>query len=96
MAIPELTVVDRPDNGRYELLLDGERVGLADYRLDESVMTIPHVETSPEHRGKGFADGLMAGLLDDVRKRSLTVRPTCPFAAKHMDSNPAVHDLIAH
>lgn len=95
MATSELTVVDRPDERRYELLLDGERVGLADYQLDESVMTIPHVETSPEHRGKGFADSLMSGVLDDVRKRELKVRPLCPFAAKHMDNNPAVHDLIA-
>ncbi|BAN01532.1 GNAT family N-acetyltransferase [Ilumatobacter coccineus] len=95
MADPELTVVDVPDDGRYELRLDGDTVGLATYRLADGVITIPHVETSPKHRGKGFADTLMRGILDDVRQRQLLVRPLCPFAAAHMDADPAHHDLLA-
>ena len=90
-----LTVVDRPDAGRYELHLDGERVGLADYSIRDGVITIPHVETDPQHRGKNFAARLMAGALDDIRERGMTVRPLCPYAAAYMQRHPDTQDLVA-
>lgn len=90
-----LTVVDVPDANRYELLLDDTRVGLADYSISNDVMTIPHVETDPEHRGKNFAARLMAGVLDDVRAKKLTVRPVCPYAAAYIQRRPDTQDLLA-
>jgi len=92
----QLAVVNRPDDGRYELHLAGQRVGLADYSLSGNVITIPHVETDPAHRGKNFAARLMAEILDDVRSRSLTVRPLCPYADAYMRRNPATEDLRAN
>jgi predicted GNAT family acetyltransferase len=91
----QLEVVDLGDGHRYELRLDGERVGSADYRVTDGVMTIPYVETKPAHRGKDFAARLMAGVLDDVRARELTVQPTCSYAAAYMRRRPETHDLIA-
>jgi predicted GNAT family acetyltransferase len=91
----QLEVVDLGDGHRYELRLDGERVGSADYRVSDGVMTIPHVETELVHRGKEFAARLMAGVLDDVRARELTVQPTCSYAAAYMRRRPETHDLIA-
>jgi predicted GNAT family acetyltransferase len=90
-----LQVVDVPAAGRYELTLDGDRVGWADYGLSGGVATIPHVETVPAHRGKDFAARLMAGVLDDVRARNLRVRPICPYASAYMRRRPETHDLIA-
>jgi predicted GNAT family acetyltransferase len=94
-ANDQLAVVDRPDDQRYELHLDGERVGLADYSLSGEVMTIPHVRTEPVHRGKNFAAQLMAGVLDDVRSRKLTVRPLCSYADAYMRRNTDTEDLRA-
>ena len=91
----QLEVVDLGAGHRYELLLDGERVGSADYRVSDGVMTIPHVETEPAHRGKDFAARLMASVLDDVRARQLTVQPTCSYAAAYMRCRPETHDLLA-
>ena len=90
-----LIVVDVPDARRYELRLDGKRVGLADYSLSDGVMTIPHVTTDPEHRGKNFAAQLMAGVLDDVRARGLTVEPLCPYASAYMQRHSDTNDLLA-
>lgn len=95
MADFEPTIVDRPNEGRYELHLGGDVIGLATYKIDNDVITIPHVETDPKHRGNGYAAILMDGILEDVRNRKLTVRPLCPFAAAHMDNDPALHDLVA-
>ena len=94
--VPEaLTVLDVPEVSRFELLLDGERVGLADYSLDGDVMTVPHVETDPEHQGKGFAAVLMAGVLESVRHRGRTIRPVCPYADAYMRRHPDTADLRA-
>ena len=38
---------------------------------------------------------LMDGMLDDLRTRSLTINPTCPYAAAHMRDRPDTHDLYA-
>jgi hypothetical protein len=34
--VPEKTIADAPDHSRYELKLDGEIVGVADYKQDGS------------------------------------------------------------
>jgi predicted GNAT family acetyltransferase len=90
-----LTVQRRPGNNRYELLLDGSVVALADFLLRDDVVTIPHVETNPEHRGKDFAAQLMSGVLADVRERNQTVRPLCTYAAAYMQRHPESNDLLA-
>lgn len=92
---PDLTVTDRPDDGRYDLLLDGDVVGFATYRLRDGVMAIPHVETAPGHRGNGFADTLMSGIVAHVRERGLSIRPICPYAASFMHDNRSTHDVLA-
>jgi predicted GNAT family acetyltransferase len=94
-SLPSFEVVHAPEDRRYELHLDGQRVGLADYWVDGDVMTIPHVETDPAHRGKDFAARLMAGVLDEARARRLTIRPVCSYAALYMQRRPETHDLIA-
>ena len=88
-------VVDRPDRGRYELHLDDEVVGFATYSLHDDVITVPHVETTPAHRGKDFAARLMSGVVADVRARSLMIRPICGYANAYMRRNPDTHDLRA-
>jgi predicted GNAT family acetyltransferase len=90
-----LVVVDRPDTGRYELHLDGAVVGFATYALHEAIITVPHVETAPEHRGKDFAARLMDGVIADARARSLKIRPLCGYANAHLQRDPDSHDLRA-
>lgn len=90
----DLSVLDAPGASRFELLLDGERVGLADYSLDGDAMTVAHVETDPAHRGQGFAAVLMQGVLDSVRTNGQTIRPICPYAAAYMRERPETQDLL--
>jgi predicted GNAT family acetyltransferase len=91
----QLTMINLPNEQRYELRLNGARVGSADYRVRDGVMTIPHVETEPAHRGKEFAARLMAGVLDNARAQELVVNPTCSYAAAYMRRRPDTHELIA-
>lgn len=92
---PDLTVIDVPEASRFELLLAGQRVGLADYSIAEGVITVPHVETDPAHQGQGFAAVLMKGVLESVRSSDQRIRPLCPYAAAYMQRRPETQDLLA-
>lgn len=91
----DLNVVDRPDARRYELRRGDEVISFATYRLADGVVTIPHVETHWEYRGRGFADTLMAGIVDDARDRDLRIRAVCPFAAAFVRGYEPAHALLA-
>ena len=86
---------DNPERERYELVVDDRIVSIADYRLEGDVVVVPHVETDPELRGRGMADRLMRGMLDDLRLRARKIVPLCPFAAAFIDDHPEDADLIA-
>lgn len=88
-------VRDNPDRCRYELVVDGRIVSIADYRIEGETLVVPHVETDPELRGRGMADRLMRGMLDDLRTRELRITPICSFAAGFIRDHPGDADLLA-
>jgi len=90
----EPAIVENTHLGRFELLHMGEVVSFASYTEDEGSVTVPHVETAPEHRGNGYAAKLMDGLLRILRKSGRTIVPRCPFAASHIRDNDHHHDLL--
>ena len=89
------TVRDNPDRSRYELVLDGEVVGIADYRIDGDRVVMPHTVIDPARRGGGLGAILVQGALDDIRRAGRTVVPTCWFVAEFLDLNPDYEDLRA-
>jgi predicted GNAT family acetyltransferase len=95
MANEKIELVDNEAAGRYEIHLDGELVGLADYVRRGDVLSIPHTETSPEFGGRGLAGTLVKFGLDDIRARGLRVQPACPFVAAYIEKNPEYADLVA-
>ena len=91
-------MVDRPDHARFEISVNGEQVGLATYSLggeDGDIVTIPHVETFPEHRGNGYAEKLMDGVIADLRATGRTLRPLCPFARAYVGDHPETRVVLA-
>jgi hypothetical protein len=92
---PEITVADNPAAARYEIVVDGERAGLATYRLSDGEITFVHTEVEPRLQSRGLAGRLIAHALDDARARGLAVRPLCPFVADFIERNPAYGDLVA-
>ncbi|MEM8707555.1 MAG: GNAT family N-acetyltransferase [Actinomycetota bacterium] len=91
----EHEVRDNPDRQRYELVVDGDIVSIADYHVRDGSIVVPHVETDPAHRGQGMADRLMAGVLADLRATDRTIVPLCPFAAAYIRERPEEQDLLA-
>jgi predicted GNAT family acetyltransferase len=80
---------------RYELVLDGEVVGIADYRIEGDEVIFPHTEIVPTHRGKGLGEVLVRGAMEHVRTTGRTVVPRCWFVVEFLELNPEFADLRA-
>lgn len=87
-------IVDNVDRNRFELCHDGDVVGVVEYRIADSIMTIPHVEVVPALRGKGASGPFLGSVLTMVRERDLQVRPLCSYARGYMEASDTHRDLI--
>lgn len=89
MADDTLVITDAPDESRYDAVLDGTLVGVAEYQLDGDVILFTHTGVPPEFEGRGIASQLTRYVLDDARRRGLDVLPRCPYIAgwiaRHLD-----------
>ena len=91
-----LEVRNNPAKHRYELWVDGERVGHAQYSLGRGRIAFVHTKVYEPHESLGLGSQLARGALDDARARGLMVIPFCPFIAdfieRHLDE---YGDLVA-
>jgi predicted GNAT family acetyltransferase len=81
-------------SSRYEYLVDGHRLGVAEFRTTSAGLMMHHTEVDPARRGQGIGAALVRGALDDVRARGLRVVPTCWYVAQFIDEHPAYRDLL--
>jgi predicted GNAT family acetyltransferase len=80
---------------RYELVLDGEVIGVADYRIEGDEVIFPHTEIRSDLRGRGYGDLLVRGALEHVRSTGRTVVPRCWFVVEFLELHPEFADLRA-
>lgn len=88
-------VRNNTERSRYELVVDDEVIGIADYRIEGNEVLFPHTEIRSEHRGQGWGEVLVRGALDDVRTTGRTVVPRCWYVMEFLDSHPEYADLCA-
>ncbi|NDU73597.1 GNAT family N-acetyltransferase [Actinomadura sp. DSM 109109] len=87
-------ITDDPGQGRYEIRLDGELAGFAEYERGEGAVVFLHTEIDPAFEGRGVGSALARGALDDVRSKGLSVVPLCPFIKKWIGRHPDYRDLV--
>lgn len=92
---PTVTVAEAPEAERYELRVDGELAGFAEYRGREAVRAFTHTEVAEAFEGRGLAGRLVGAALEDARARGLQVVPICPFVASYLERHPEHLDLVA-
>lgn len=91
----EQQVLRNDTASRYELWVDGEVVGTADYTLRGDTVVLPHTVIDPVHRSQGLGAVLVKGALDDIRAAGRTVIPACWYVRAYIDDNPDERDLLA-
>jgi len=90
-----VSVRDAPAAHRFEVWVGDELAGFATYRLLEgSTYAFDHTEVGPPFEGRGLADVLVTAALDEVRSRSGSVLPYCPYVRAWLARHPAYVDLV--
>ena len=91
----DATIVNVPEAHRYELLLDGERIGELAYRQRKDRIAFTHTNVNPAYEGRGFGSRLAEAALADARRQGLAVVPLCPFIAWYIEQHPEHEALVA-
>ncbi len=85
----DFEVEDATERSRYELRVDGEVVGWADYRrLDDGRVLLPHAEVDPKMGGRGLGSALAQAVFEDLLEQGVEAVPTCSFMAAHLERHP--------
>jgi uncharacterized protein len=82
------------ERSRYEIIVDGRLVGIADYQNRGDTLVFPHTEIKPSMRNRGLGAELVRAALDDVRRSGRTVVPRCWYVAQFIDEHPEYADLV--
>jgi predicted GNAT family acetyltransferase len=88
------TVADAPAASRYEIHVDGDLAGVAEYRLHDGLITFTHTEVDDAFEGRGLAAELVTYALGDARTRGLAVHPSCPYVRSFIAKHPEHLDLV--
>lgn len=86
---------DNPDAGRYELHVDGELIGTADYAVNGDTVAITRVYTRPTHRGQGLAFQTTEYAVDRIVADGRKVLPVCWVAERWFAAHPERADALA-
>jgi len=88
-------VSDQPEKSRYEIRVDGELAGFAEYQLRGDHITFTHTEMDDAYEGQGLGSKLSRAALDGARDAGLAVHPECSFIARYVKRHPDKYlDLV--
>jgi uncharacterized protein len=87
-------IVHRAERQRFELLVDGTRIGRSYYRGEPGRRVFTHTEIDPDFQGKGLSSPLIEAALIDTRQAGLRVVAQCPAVAAYVAKHPEFADLI--
>ena len=77
-----------PDEGRYEITVDGELAGFVQYRDEGQRRVFPHTEIEPRFENQGLGTEVVAHALKATREAGLEVVPLCPFVRSYVEAHP--------
>lgn len=89
------TVIHNKELHRFEIWLDGAKVGHADYSMQPGQIHFVHTEVDPAMQGKNLAAILMREAIEDVRQEGKAkIVPVCSYVVRYMEKHPETHELL--
>jgi len=95
VRLDELTTHDNAERRRYEVRIGAKVVGVIAYHPEPEQLTLSHTEVDPAFEGEGVASRLVAGALEDIRRRGLALVLIWPFVRAYLERHPEQADLVA-
>lgn len=90
-----ISVVNDEAHNRYELMLDGDRVGEMDYAIVGDAIHITHTVVDKSRREHGLASEFVTTVLEGLRTdSSLRLVPDCPYVAHWLTEHDSYSDLL--
>jgi hypothetical protein len=90
----EATVTDHPEDGRFEIAVDGELAGFVMYHAVGDNLDFTHTEIEDRFEGRGLGSLLIRAALEAARERGLGVLPHCPFVKSYIERHGEYLDLV--
>lgn len=87
-------VTDAPARRRYEVTVDGELAGFAEYRDLDGARVFTHTEVFDRFEGRGVGSALARGALDEARRSGRRIVALCPFIAGYLRRHDEYADLV--
>jgi len=87
-------VVDVPERSRFEIRVDGEVAGFAEYRRRPGLIAFVHTLIDPRFEGQGFASRLVRTALSEAHSDGSSVLPFCPFVRAYIAGRREDLDLV--
>ena len=73
---------------RFEIVVDGEVAGLAQFVDHDGRRVFFHTEVADAYEGRGLAGTLVGHALDATREEGLRVVAVCPYVKKYLERHP--------
>jgi predicted GNAT family acetyltransferase len=90
----EPTVSDHPENGRFEIAVDGQLAGFASYHRVGENLDFTHTEIDDRFEGQGLGSTLIRAALEATREQGMGVLPHCPFVRSFIKRHGEYLDLV--
>ena len=87
-------VVDASERSRFEVRVQGEIAGYAEYRRRPELIAFVHTVVDPRFEGQGLASQLVRAALSEARSEELSVLPFCPFVRGFIANHTEYLDLV--
>lgn len=87
-------VSDHPERGRFEIAVDGDLAGFANYHRVGENLDFTHTEIDDRFEGQGLGSTLIRAGLEAARERGMGVLPHCPFVRGFIKRHDEYLDLV--